>query len=152
MKIGAQKRLAADVMGCSKKRVTFDTERLDEIKEAITKYDIKGLIKDKAITKKPIKSNSRAKARKRQLQKKKGRRKGLGSRKGKKTARTPKKKRWMAAVRLQRDFLKTLRDKNKITKKIYGNLYAKVKGGFFRSKNHLKLYLEEYNLIGKNEK
>ena len=151
MRLGAQKRLASVLMKCSKKRVKFDSERLDEIKEAITKYDINGLIKDKAITRDPVKGISRAKARKRQKQRRSGRKKGFGRRKGKSTARTPKKKKWMATVRTQREFLKTLRDKEMLTKAIYRKLYLKSKGGFFRSKSHLKLYIEEYNLIKKKK-
>jgi len=41
MKLDKKKRLAAAVLQCSEKRVVFNTERLSEIKEAITKYDIK---------------------------------------------------------------------------------------------------------------
>jgi len=47
--------------------------------------------------------------------------------------------------------LKDLRDKDLVTKKDYHELYLKSKGGFFRSKRHIKLYLEEHRLI-KREK
>jgi len=77
------------------------------------------------------------------VQKKKGRQKGEGSRKGKKKAG---KKEWMNTIRIQRAFLKELRAKKIIDKKIYRNLYLKSKGGFFRSKNHIKLYISEHKL------
>ena len=42
-----------------------------------------------------------------------------------------------------RAFLKELRDKGIISKEDYRVLYAKVKGGFFRSKRHIKLYIAD---------
>lgn len=144
-----QKRLAAQILKCSPKRVWFDPNRLDEIKEGITKFDIRNLVKDNAIKEKPVRATSRSGARRRILQKRKGRRKGSGSRKGKRTARLPKKKGWMNKIRLMRRFLKELRDKGLITKRDYRALYLKAKGGFFRSKRHIKLYIEEQGMFKK---
>ena len=144
-----QKRLAAQIMKCSQKRVLFDPSRLDEIKEGITKFDIRNLIKDKAIREKPVRSTSRSGARKRLAQKRKGRLKGPRSRKGKKKARLPKKKDWMNKIRLMRKFLKELREKGLITERDYRVLYLKAKGGFFRSKRHIKLYIEEKGMVKK---
>ena len=146
MQLNTQKRLAAQILKCSKNRIWFDQDRLEDIKESITKADIRSLIGDNAIKEKPAKGVSRARARKIALQKRKGRRKGHGSRKGKKTARLRKKIAWANSIRIQRRFLKELRDKGIITKSTYQNLYLKAKGGFFRSKRHIKLYIEERNL------
>jgi large subunit ribosomal protein L19e len=146
MELKVQKKLAAAVLKCSKSRIKFDPERLDEIKEAITKVDIKSLIKDNAISRKPVNNTSRFRARKKIVQKRKGRQKGAGSRKGKVTARLPKKRRWINRIRIQREFLKYLRDKEFIDKKVCRDLYLKCKGGFFRSKRHLKLYIDEHGL------
>ena len=87
MQLDTKKRLAAQILKCSKNRIWFDVDRLEDIKEAITKADIRSLIADKAVKEKPVKGVSRTRARKTALQKRKGRRKGIGSRKGKKTAR-----------------------------------------------------------------
>ncbi|MBD3354648.1 50S ribosomal protein L19e [Candidatus Woesearchaeota archaeon] len=149
MKFNLQKRLAADILKCSESRIIFNQDRLEDIKEAITKLDIKSLINDKAIKEKPKKGNSRFRARKIKIQKRKGKRKGPGSKKGKKTSRLSKKKSWMNKIRKQRAFLKNLRDKEIITKENYHTLYQKAKGGFFRSKRHIKLYLEEHKLAKK---
>ncbi|MBW2982258.1 50S ribosomal protein L19e [Candidatus Woesearchaeota archaeon] len=149
MKLNLQKKLAADVLKCSKKRIGLDTNRLDDIKEAITKADIRSLISEGAIKKKPIRSTSKVRARKTALQKRKGRRKGFGRKKGKKTARLSKKKIWINRIRTQRMFLKELKNKNIITSMIYQQLYMKSKGGFFRSKRHIKLYIEEHKLAKK---
>lgn len=143
MELNAQKTLSAKILKCSKKRVTFDTERLDEIKEAITRADIRSLIKDEAIIAKPIKGISRARARKRQKQRRKGKQRGHGSRKGKKTARLPKKKSWMARIRSQRKFIKELKDKKILKNKVISELRSKAKGGFFRSKRHIKITIEK---------
>ena len=49
MKLDNQKRLAAQILKCSKKRVKFDPDRSSDIKESITKADIRNLIKEEAI-------------------------------------------------------------------------------------------------------
>jgi large subunit ribosomal protein L19e len=149
MKMNVQKRLAAGILGCSEKRVKLDSERLAEIKEAITKVDIKGLINDNAITKKPVKGVSRARARVQKTQKRSGRRRGHGSRKGKANARGSDKKTWINQIRAQRTLLKQMKEKGAITEKIFRELYSKAKGGFFRSRKHLKLYIEERHLSKK---
>ena len=149
MKFKLQKKLAADVLKCSQKRIVFDRDRLADIKEAITKADIKSLIAGKAIRRKPVKGVSRARARVRMIQKRKGKRKGKGSRKGKRTARRSKKAAWINAMRSQRNLLKEMRDKEIISKSDYQMMYRKSKGGFFRSRRHIKMYIEEHNLAKK---
>ena len=149
MDLKVQKKLAGKLNKCSPKRVKIDISRADEITESITKADIRGLVADGAITIKQKKGVSRARANKKREQKIKGRQKGHGSRKGTKNARSPKKRVWINKIRIQRRLLKELREKEMITKSTYGSLYLKAKGGFFRSKNHLKLYMEEHKLINK---
>jgi len=152
MKLKTQKRLAASLLKCSKKRIVFDSERLDEIKESITKKDINNLIKDKCIKKKQAKGVSRVRANKIKRQKAKGRRKGPGSKKGKHGARLPKKQAWMNKVRVQRQFIKELKDKKIIASKSHQILYSKIGGGFFRSRKHIKIYMKENDLIKENGK
>jgi large subunit ribosomal protein L19e len=151
MKLHVQKRLAASVSKRSKKKISIDNSRLEDVKEAITRFDIKSLIKDKAIKVMPIKGSSKVRIRKNQDQKKKGRRKGHGSRKGKATARLSKKDSWMIKIRNQREFLNELKSKDMLDNKVFRNLYNKTKGGYFRSKRHIKLYIEENSLIKKKE-
>ncbi len=144
-----QRRLAAQVMDIGLDRVWFDTERLEEVKESITRADIRRLISDGAIREKPKIGISKARTRKAKEQKRKGRQKGSGAKKGKKTARTGKKELWVIKIRLQRKFLKLLKEKEIIEQKIYSNLMRKAKGGFFRSKRHIKLYIEDQELVKK---
>lgn len=147
MELKIQKRLAAQILKCSQKKIVFDVSQLKDIKEAITRADIKTLIANNVIWQKPLKNTSRSRARKIAVQKRKGRRKGAGRKKGKSTARLPKKEVWKVKMRNQRGLLKELRDKELITKKDYQILYRKSKGGFFRSKRHIKMYVEEHNLF-----
>lgn len=144
MNLKVQKRLAAQILNCSPDRVRFDDDRLEDIKQAITKRDLKLLIGDGAITKKPGNFTSKVRARKLALQKRKGRRKGEGTKKGKFTARFKPKKTWMNKIRVQREFIKLLLDKGILTRLAYRELYLKSKGGYFRSRRHIKLYLEEH--------
>jgi len=142
----AQKRIAAIVLKCSPKKVVFDTEKLSEIKEAITKQDIKTLISDGLIKRVRGNEQSKVRVRRRTAQRSKGRQRGQGSRKGKATARLSGKRRWIGRIRLQRYLLKQLRNANTISKPAYRELYMKSKGGFFRSKRHLELYISEHEL------
>ena len=122
-------------------------EYLEDIKAAITKADLKVLINKGGIQKKPIKGVSRARANKILTQKRKGLQKNKGSRKGKQTTRLPRKEAWMRKIRAQRDLLQTLKEKKRITNSTFKDISKKAKGGFFRNRRHIKLYLEERKLI-----
>jgi len=152
MNLKNQKRIAAKVMKRSPKKIKFDSSRLDDVKEAITRSDIRTLIIGNAIKSELKQGISRSRARKTLVQKRKGRKQGKGSRQGSRTARLSKKETWMNHIRKQRKFVKELRDKKLINTKVYRQIYNKIKGGFFRSKNHIKLYLTENRLFedGKN--
>ena len=144
-----QRRLAAEILKCGINRIQFDPAKLTEIKEAITKADIRILINNGAISRRRLLNTSKYWARINAVQKSKGKRKGVGSRKGKKTARTPSKREWMNRIRLQREFIKNLRNKSLIENAAYHELYMKSKGGFFRSLGHVKLYVQERGFVKK---
>jgi large subunit ribosomal protein L19e len=150
MKLTSQKRIAAQLLKVGVNKVWFDPDRLEEIKESITKADIRGLISDLAIQAKPYKGISSFRSRKIKEQKRKGRQKGEGSKKGTKKARLPKKEAWMAKVRTQRNFIKELKSKDLVEVSTYRSLYSKVKGGFFRSRRHIKMFLTEKGLFKQN--
>ena len=149
MNLKVQKRLAAQILKCSQKRILFDEQSLDHIKEAITKRDIKSLIADKIIIAKPARGISKVRTHIQKKQKRKGLQKGAGSRKGNPTARYNKKKRWVNYIRVQREFLQELKKKSLITNQTFTEALSKAKGGFFRNKKHLKGYLEENKLFKK---
>ncbi len=149
MELKLQKRLAGDVMNCSPYRVSFDVQRLDDIKDAITKADIRALARQGAIIKNPVVGISKFRARKIKCQKRKGRRKGPGCKKGPKRSRLSKKRAWINRVRCQRRFLAELREKKLVSTKTAHMIYQKIKGGFFRSRRHVKLFLEEKKMFNK---
>ncbi len=147
MNLTSQKRIAAIILKVGTTRVWIDETKISEVKEAVTKHDIRSLINDGIIKAKPKTGVSRVRARARLIQRRKGRQTQTGSRKGKMTARLPSKVAWMFKIRKQRNFLKELKEKNLIEPAIYRELYLKAKGNFFRSKAHIKLYITEHNLI-----
>ena len=149
MRLKVQKRLAASVLRCSPKRVHLVPTHQADIKEAITKADIRSLIGEGLIIKVQEKGVSRARARKKAVQRRKGLQRGPGKRKGKKTALAPKKEMWMTKIRVQRAFLKELKTKKIVDEVVFKDLYRKSKGGFFRSKRHIKIYLQEHHLSTK---
>jgi len=151
MDLKVQKRLASQILNCSPDRVVFDNDRLDDIKQAITNRDLRLLIGDGAISKKAGNFTSKFRARKIKVQKTKGRRAGPGSRKGKEASRSKPKLTWMRTIRVQREFIKILLDKDIITRLAYRDLYLKSKGGYFRSRRHIKLYLQEHDELLKNK-
>ena len=147
MILTVQKRLAAGILKCSPKRVTFDGEKLAEIKEAITKVDLRSLIEQGLISKAPERGIARGRTRFAHGQRRKDRRKGHGSRKGKAGARTVRKTAWVNKVRLQRRYLQSLRTGKVVGQVEFVELYKKIKGGFFRSKRHMELYLTERGIV-----
>jgi len=149
--LDVQRRLAAKILKCGKNRIRFDPARLEDIKEAITKIDVRSLINAGAISKKRLLNTSKFWSRNTKKQKSSGRQKGFGSRKGKKTARLNPKRAWINKIRLQRSFIRSLIANNTITTASYHELYMKSKGGFFRSLRHLKLYVDEKDMV-KNER
>ncbi len=149
MDLANKKRIAAQVMKCGQHKVRFDENSLKAIKEAITKSDIRALVKDGVISERRFKGISHGKLRENLKQRRKGRRTGPGKKKGTHTARLPRKSEWIIKIRAIRDLLRTLREKKVIPPSTYRMLYKKSKGGFFRSRRHVKLYIEEHALTKK---
>jgi len=145
--LSLQKRLAAEILGVGESRIWIDPNRIEDVADAITREEIRGLIKDGVIQVKPVHSNSRERWRRRHLQRKKGRRRGYGKRKGKKTARKDKKEEWMNRIRKIRRFLRYLRDNGIIDRKTYRRLYMLAKGGTFHSLASLKHYMKEHGIL-----
>ena len=152
MKLNNQRRIAAQILGVGMSKIWFNPEKLSEIKEAITKSDIRSLIRAKIIIAKKTPHQSKSRTRKLRIKKRKGLRSGQGSRKGKRTARLSRKKIWIAKIRTQRGFLRLLKEKKLIENNKFVDMMAKAKGGFFRNKRHIKLYLQEKDILKKIKK
>lgn len=146
MKLTTQRRIAASILGCGIQRVHLDPARLNDIKEAITKSDMRLLVSDGVVRATPVKGVSRVRARKVREQKRKGLRRGAGSKKGRLHASLPSKEVWMTVIRAQRDFLRLLRERKLVSNESYRILYRRAKGGSFRSVRHMKLFIEDRRL------
>jgi large subunit ribosomal protein L19e len=143
MKFDLQKRLASEILKAGKSRVWIDPASAEEVSKAITREDVRALIRQKIIQEKPKFGISRGRARFVAEQRKKGRRKGHGQRKGSQTARTPAKTAWINKIRPLRRTLRSLRSTGIITNQQYVTLYQKAKGNFFRNVGHLRNYVEK---------
>ena len=93
-----------------------------------------------------------AAAKKKKTVKKKAVKKKVAKKKVAKKRVVKKKAVWMTKIRVQRAFIKELREKGLITAKDYRTLYRKSKGGYFRNKRHIKLFLTEQKMIQKAKK
>ena len=142
-----KKRLAGKILGISPRKVIFAGEALEDIQKAITRADMRGLIAVGKITIRNSNFHSRSRARAIRVQKRKGRQRGKGSHKGSKYSVVGRKEQWVTRIRVQREFLQKLREKKLLEKKDYRQLYLMSKGGYFRNKRHIKLYLTEHHLL-----
>ncbi|MDO8427606.1 MAG: 50S ribosomal protein L19e [Candidatus Diapherotrites archaeon] len=136
---------AAEILKIGKSKIFVTAEGNTRIQDAITKDDIRTLIKEKLVQKRKDAALSHGRARILAEKKAKGRRRGLGKRKGLKSTRINRKKTWMNSVRALRRTLQELRTSNpkQVEKAGYQNLYRKIKGNYFRGKKYLQRYVTE---------
>ena len=131
MKLDKKKNLAARTLGVGKGRILFVKERLNEIKEAITKQDIIDLKKDGAIVIKEVKG--RRKVIKRKKQRKDGK---------VKLKVNVRKRNYIIMTRKLRAHLKHLKAQGEISKEDFTDLRKKIRNKYFISlrsmKDHIK--------------
>src|SRR6266508_3571523 len=141
MSLKSQKRLASELLGGGLNRVWIDPEENDRVQSAITRDEIKKLIREGRIRLLAKTSGSRGRLRARS-----GRRKKAGSRKG---GQKPGKVAWVLKIRAIRRHLRGLRDKRQLGPGNYKTLDAMAKGGAFRSGSHADEYVKAHQMLRK---
>ncbi len=137
MAVKTVKRIAADLLKVGKSRIWMDPQRLSDMEAAVTRDDVRHLIKEQAIMVRPSSSPSRGRKWAFHSAKRSGGRRGPGSRKGHATARGSKRGSWPEKVRAQRDAIRELRDSGRITKEVHRDFYMQIRGGKFPSRRAL---------------
>ncbi len=130
MKLDKKKMLAARVLGVGKGRVIFNKERLDEIKEAITKQDIRDLFDAGAISVAQIIG-------KRKVERRKTRRRMGSIRKKVKSGKFI----YMQRTRKLRSYITELKKHGEITSEQYTALRKQIRASIYRNKAHMKEHI-----------
>jgi large subunit ribosomal protein L19e len=141
------RRIAAQILGVGESRIRFKNEAASRISEALTREDIRSLIKDGSVFALPAFGVSRIRGREKAAQKKKGRRSGKGSKKGTFTSRGGGKRAWISKVRAQRAYLKSLLAEKKISSQSFRKMYMMVKGNAFKGVKILETHLKDTKLL-----
>lgn len=124
-------------MKCGKRKVWMDPNEISEISTANSRQNVRKLVKDSLIIRKPDIVHSRARVNARHEAKSKGRHMGPGKRKGTRNARLPQKVLWIRRMRVLRRMLKKYREAGKIDRSLYHELYLQVKGARHKTKKQL---------------
>ena len=127
MQLNKKKELAARTLKVGKGRIVFNKERLSDIKEAITKQDIRELLRDKAIIITAIQGR-------RKIVKRKTRRRAGSIKKKVKT----RKRDYIIITRKLRAYLSGLKEREIITKDEFWKLRKEIRARDFKSKASLK--------------
>lgn len=135
MSVKFTKRVASQILGRGENALKMNPKGMEEIKKAITRDDVRKLIKDGSIIALRPKSELHEKA---QVEKRK---RGRGKRKGSANARRG--RTWEKKVRSQRMLLKRLKVMGKVDNAMFKKYYLLVKGNAFADKRSLLLHLSD---------
>lgn len=131
MNLKNKKELAAKTFKVGKDRIVFVIERLAEIKEAITKEDLRALKESGAIEIKPVKGRKTNTTRKNK--------RGAGKIKMKVNKR---KQEYVIITRKLRRYATELKKQGKLTSEEVTEIRKRIRNRAFKSKANLKIYIE----------
>ena len=135
MSIRLSKRIAADLLGRGVSSIRVQPSATAETAKAITREDVRALIKNGSIYAQKEKENLSLHAKEIREKRRKGRRRGPGKKHGTRKARgTVEYKR---KIRGQRRILQRLKDEKALTNDMFREFYRLVKGGVFPNKASL---------------
>ncbi len=141
MTVQFTRRIAAELLNRGESSVRINPMSLDKASKAMTREDVKTLIKDGAIYAIKKKHNLSSSSKLLKARRKKGRSRGQGRRRGSDKARQG--RRWEKKVRSQRLFLKQLKLNGKVDKVKFRRYYMLIKGSSFPDKASMLRHLEE---------
>ena len=129
MNLSKKKKLAKRTLNVGEDRIVFLESRLEEIKNAITKQDIRDLLKSGAIIIKERKGRKK-------VQRKRSRSVGNIRQNAKK-----KKREYIILTRKLRRYLKDQLSKGKLSKEQFKDIRKKIRNREFRSTSYIKDYV-----------
>ena len=148
MALSTIKRMASQLMKAGESRIWIDPSRIEDASKAVTKDDVRGLIRQGVIKAHKKKGVSRAIGRIRDKKRRQGKGRGRGRKRGTHKARAGGKKEWLIRVRAQRKMLKDLKTKGQIASNAaYRETYLKIKGGAFPDRARMVMFLKEKNYM-----
>jgi len=151
MSIKLTKRIASQLLNRGVTAVRIKHESVPEAEKAITREDVRVLIKNGGIYTLKIKHNISAYSKILKQKRQKGRRRGMGRRKGSAYARGGEIE-YKKKVRGQRRLLKSLKDEKLIDNIRFKKYYALVKGGNFDTKGSLLSHIRNDGVAMDEEK
>ncbi|NCN86384.1 hypothetical protein GW932_00985 [archaeon] len=131
MNLSKKKELASKTFKVGKEKINFVPERVNEIKEAITKQDLRDLQTAGAIVIKDVKGRKTNVSRKN--------RRGTGKVKLKVNKR---KQEYVIITRKLRAFVSELKKQGKLSSEEVTEIRKRIRNRAFKSKANLKLYIE----------
>ncbi len=150
MSVKLTRRIAADLLKRGESAVKIKPGAIKDAEKAITREDVRNLIKNGSIYLTKLKHNISAYSKVLREKRKKGRRRGTGRRKGTLKARGTVE--YKKRIRGQRRVLKALKTENIVDNERFKKYYALVKGGNFTSKASLISHILNDGVAIKEEK